>query len=134
MLAQSTHQKLKNAESSILFMREQHAKTLEGLHDEIHELQRKNASELTFVKRFAESQPNCGGYRFRQLVVLLPALVLYTRSNALCLSSNTPRTWLGFSPAFARRFWPKLLRGYKLSILEVVYLQNQGLTEPSIRP
>ena len=45
MLAQAARQKLKNAESSILFMREQHAKTLEGLHEEIHKLQKKNASK-----------------------------------------------------------------------------------------
>ena len=44
MLAQGTRQKVKNAESSILFMRQQHARTLEGLHEEIHKLQKKNAS------------------------------------------------------------------------------------------
>ena len=38
--------KLKNAESSIVFMQEQHAKTLEGLHQEIQKLQQKNASEI----------------------------------------------------------------------------------------
>ena len=47
MLAQAIQQKLKNAESTILFMRDQHAKTLEGLHDEIHKLQKKNASKLS---------------------------------------------------------------------------------------
>lgn len=46
MLAQ-TRQKLRNAESSIAFMQEQHAKTLEGLHHEIQKLQHKNA-RLTF--------------------------------------------------------------------------------------
>lgn len=40
--------KLKNAESSIAFMREQHAKTLEGLHKEIQKLQQKNASEISW--------------------------------------------------------------------------------------
>jgi len=44
MLAQ-TQVKLKNAESSIAFIREQHARTLEGLHKEIQKLQQKNASE-----------------------------------------------------------------------------------------
>ena len=47
MLAQATKQRLKNAESAIAFMRDQHAKTLEGLHDEIHKLQKKNASKLS---------------------------------------------------------------------------------------
>ena len=28
-------------------MREQHARTLEGLHEEIHKLQKKNASEFS---------------------------------------------------------------------------------------
>ena len=46
MLAQATLQKLRNAESSLVFMREQHARTLEGLHEEIHKLQKKNASEF----------------------------------------------------------------------------------------
>jgi hypothetical protein len=46
MLAQATLQKLRNAESSLVFMREQHTRTLEGLHEEIHKLQKKNASEL----------------------------------------------------------------------------------------
>ena len=45
MLAQ-TRQKLRNAESSIAFMQEQHAKTLEGLHHEIQKLQHKNARKL----------------------------------------------------------------------------------------
>ena len=40
--------KLKNAESSIAFMQEQHAKTLEGLHKEIQKLQQKNASEISW--------------------------------------------------------------------------------------
>ena len=44
MLAQ-VKLKLKNAEGSIAFMQEQHAKTLEGLHAEIQKLQRKNARE-----------------------------------------------------------------------------------------
>lgn len=43
MLAR-TRLKLKNAESSINFMQEQHAKTLEDLHKEIEKLQKKNAS------------------------------------------------------------------------------------------
>lgn len=46
MLAQATLQKLRNAESSLVFMQEQHARTLEGLHEEIHKLQKKNASEF----------------------------------------------------------------------------------------
>lgn len=46
MLAQ-TRLKLKNAETSIAFLQEQHAKTLEGLHKEIEQLQKKNA-RLTF--------------------------------------------------------------------------------------
>ena len=37
--------KLKNVESSIAFIQEQHAKTLEGLHQEIQKLQQKNASK-----------------------------------------------------------------------------------------
>ena len=41
--------KLKNAESSIAFMQEQHAKTLEGLHQEIQKLQQKNASEIHWL-------------------------------------------------------------------------------------
>ncbi len=44
MLAQ-TRLKLGNAESSIVFIQEQHAKTLEGLHKEIERLQKKNASK-----------------------------------------------------------------------------------------
>lgn len=44
MLAR-TRLKLKNAESSITFMQEQHARTLEDLHKEIEKLQKKNASE-----------------------------------------------------------------------------------------
>ncbi len=44
MLAQA-RVKLRNAESSLAFMREQHGRTLEGLHCEIQRLQQKNASE-----------------------------------------------------------------------------------------
>ena len=39
--------KLKNAESSIAFIQEQHTRTLEGLHQEIQNLQQKNARQLT---------------------------------------------------------------------------------------
>ncbi|CAI8010073.1 Coiled-coil domain-containing protein 92 [Geodia barretti] len=39
--------KLKNTESSIAFIQEQHTRTLEGLHQEIQQLQQKNA-RLTF--------------------------------------------------------------------------------------
>ncbi|XP_071509290.1 coiled-coil domain-containing protein 92-like [Diadema antillarum] len=39
--------KLRNAESSILFMQQEHAKTLQALHQELHKLQKKCA-ELTF--------------------------------------------------------------------------------------
>lgn len=45
MLAR-TRLKLKNAESSINFMQEQHSRTLEDLHKEIEKLQKKNASML----------------------------------------------------------------------------------------
>jgi hypothetical protein len=38
--------KLKNAESSIAFIQEQHTRTLEGLHQEIQQLQQKNARQL----------------------------------------------------------------------------------------
>ena len=38
--------KLKNAESSIAFIQEQHTRTLEGLHQEIQKLQQKNARQL----------------------------------------------------------------------------------------
>lgn len=38
--------KLKNAESSIAFVQEQHAKTLKGLHHEIQKLQQKNARQF----------------------------------------------------------------------------------------
>lgn len=44
MLAR-TRLKLKNAESSISFMQEQHAKTLEDLHREMEKLQKINASK-----------------------------------------------------------------------------------------
>ena len=46
MLAR-TRLKLKNAESSISFMQEQHARTLQDLHMEIEKLQKKNASMLS---------------------------------------------------------------------------------------
>ncbi|XP_054748794.2 coiled-coil domain-containing protein 92-like [Lytechinus pictus] len=39
--------KLRNAESSILFMQQEHAKTLQALHQELHKLQKKCA-ELNF--------------------------------------------------------------------------------------
>ncbi|KAI8494746.1 Coiled-coil domain of unknown function [Branchiostoma belcheri] len=39
--------KLRSAQSSILFMQQEHAKTLKGLHEEMHKLQKKCA-ELTF--------------------------------------------------------------------------------------
>ena len=45
MLAR-TRLKLKNAESTISFMQEQHANTLEELHKEIEKLQKKNASMM----------------------------------------------------------------------------------------
>lgn len=48
MLAR-TRLKLKNAESSINFMQEQHANTLKDLHKEIEKLQKKNASTSTHV-------------------------------------------------------------------------------------
>lgn len=52
MLAR-TRLKLKNAESSIAFLQEQHAKTLEDLHKEIERLQKKSASEyLLFVHQY----------------------------------------------------------------------------------
>lgn len=38
--------KLKNAESSIAFVQEQHAKILKGLHHEIQKLQQKNARQF----------------------------------------------------------------------------------------
>ena len=38
--------KLKNTESSIAFIQEQHTRTLEGLHQEIQQLQQKNARQL----------------------------------------------------------------------------------------
>jgi len=47
MLAQ-TRLKLKNAETSIAFLQEQHGKTLEGLHSEIQKLQKQNASEYRY--------------------------------------------------------------------------------------
>ncbi|XP_077995800.1 coiled-coil domain-containing protein 92-like [Glandiceps talaboti] len=43
----SAEVQLRNAESSILFMQQDHAKTLQGLHTEIQKLQKK-CSELTF--------------------------------------------------------------------------------------
>ena len=45
MLAR-TRLKLRNAEKSINFMQEQHANILEGLHQEIDKLQKKNARKL----------------------------------------------------------------------------------------
>lgn len=39
--------KLKNAESSISFIQDQHTKTLEGLHHEIQKLQQKNARQYS---------------------------------------------------------------------------------------
>jgi hypothetical protein len=47
MLAR-TRLKLKNAESSINFMQEQHARTLEELHKEIEKLQKKNAGMFSY--------------------------------------------------------------------------------------
>ncbi|XP_070572454.1 coiled-coil domain-containing protein 92-like [Ptychodera flava] len=43
----SAEVQLRNAESAILFMQQEHAKTLQGLHTEIQKLQKK-CSELTF--------------------------------------------------------------------------------------
>ena len=65
--------KLKNVESSIAFIQEQHAKTLEGLHQEIQKLQQKNASEWVC---FPGKMCNCyhwGGH---------PMLIGTTVSNA----------------------------------------------------
>ncbi len=42
--------KLENAESSLMFMQEQHSRTLEGLHLEIQRLQQKNASECRSLR------------------------------------------------------------------------------------
>lgn len=39
--------KLKNAESSIAFLQDQHTKTLGGLHHEIQRLQQKNARQFS---------------------------------------------------------------------------------------
>lgn len=46
MLAR-TRLKLRNAEKSIEFMQEQHAKILEDLHQEIDKLQKKNARKFS---------------------------------------------------------------------------------------
>ncbi|XP_038057296.1 coiled-coil domain-containing protein 92-like isoform X2 [Patiria miniata] len=46
-MAAPVHVQLRNAESSILFMQQEHAKTLQGLHQELQKLQKKCA-ELTF--------------------------------------------------------------------------------------
>ena len=44
-----TRLKLRNAEKSISFMQEQHAKTLAGLHQEIDKLQKKNARKFYYI-------------------------------------------------------------------------------------
>lgn len=54
MLAQA-RLKLKNAESSMAFMRDQHAKTLGGLHEEIKQLQRKNASKFCIAIKIKDN-------------------------------------------------------------------------------
>lgn len=54
--------KLKNAESSIAFIQEQHTRTLEGLHQEIQKLQQKNA-RLTFELAVKGSTSSATGLR-----------------------------------------------------------------------
>ncbi len=58
MLAR-TRLKLKNAESSISFMQQQHARTLEDLHKEIERLQKKNASMFPPKDIIKELASNC---------------------------------------------------------------------------
>ena len=56
--------KLKNAESSIAFIQEQHTRTLEGLHQEIQKLQQKNARQLAIKHACTRSLyfPPCRSY------------------------------------------------------------------------
>lgn len=46
-MAGSIEVQLRNAQSSILFMQQEHAQTLQGLHGELQKLQKKCA-DLTF--------------------------------------------------------------------------------------
>ena len=50
---------LRNAESSVLFMQQEHAKTLQGLHQELQKLQKKCA-ELTFELAMKSGSPDEG--------------------------------------------------------------------------
>ena len=50
---------LRNAQSSILFMQQEHAQTLQGLHQELQKLQKKCA-ELNFELAMKEGTPDEG--------------------------------------------------------------------------
>ena len=60
---------LRNAQSSILFMQQEHAQTLQGLHGELQKLQKK-CGELTFELAMKEGGPDEGEKRFKLLPVL----------------------------------------------------------------
>ena len=55
---------LRNAQSSILFMQQEHAQTLQGLHGELQKLQKK-CGELTFELAMKEGGPDEGKKRFK---------------------------------------------------------------------
>ena len=46
MYCEETHLLRQSTDSSVTFLQEQHAKTLQGLHGEIQKLQKKCASEF----------------------------------------------------------------------------------------
>ncbi|XP_033626996.1 coiled-coil domain-containing protein 92-like [Asterias rubens] len=56
---------LRNAESSVLFMQQEHAKTLQGLHQELQKLQKKCA-ELTFELAMKSGSPDEEFYEKQQ--------------------------------------------------------------------
>lgn len=59
---------LRNAQSSILFMQQEHAQTLQGLHQELQKLQKKCA-ELNFELAMKEGTPDEEHYRKQQKVL-----------------------------------------------------------------
>lgn len=72
MLAR-TRLKLRNAEKSISFMQDQHAKTLEGLHQEIDKLQKKNARKFSpiiiLMIKYDTSRPGVWLYILNTLIL-----------------------------------------------------------------
>ncbi|XP_022093264.1 coiled-coil domain-containing protein 92-like [Acanthaster planci] len=67
-MAAPMHVQLHNAESAILFMQQEHAKTLQGLHQELQKLQKKCA-ELTFELAMKSEAPDEESYVKQQKVL-----------------------------------------------------------------